>query len=236
MKLHKPIQIFPLNNSGKDYFVGDIHGHHSLFKLGLSKLNFNPEQDRVFSVGDLIDRGSQNIKCLRLLNSCWFNAVVGNHEMMFLEFADGKRGMPNFENRWQYGLTDSELAECTELISQMHVAMEVETEIGKVGVIHAGIPNGISWNNFIAKIESGCDESINFCTWDRSIVDSIEYETVGIDKVIIGHQALDKPTNFGDIICLDSCAFMSNLYCKTYGLTFAYIENGSFKFVTIPNN
>ncbi len=236
MNLHNKILHFSKNISGKDYFVGDIHGHHSIFMHGLKQLNFNVKTDRLFSVGDIIDRGRENTKCLRLLRKDWFYAVVGNHEVMFLEFAEGKHPGMNFDNMWQFRLSKAEMNTYADLISQnMPLAIEVETEIGNIGVVHAGLKDKSSWPEFIANLESGCGEHLEIATWDRSIVETKKQDVTGIDKVIIGHQSLDKPTFFGDVICIDSCAYMNNRYCKTYGLTFAYIENNEFKFITIPN-
>ncbi|MCW8994392.1 MAG: protein phosphatase, partial [Psychromonas sp.] len=45
------------NDQGRDFFVGDIHGKYGLLMLALSNVNFNANVDRLFSVGDLIDRG-----------------------------------------------------------------------------------------------------------------------------------------------------------------------------------
>lgn len=71
------------NNEGKDYIVGDLHGNYYLLEEALKKINFNKEKDRLFSVGDLVDRGPNVYECLKLLDEPWFFAVKGNHENMF---------------------------------------------------------------------------------------------------------------------------------------------------------
>lgn len=81
----KPIQKLPANTQGKDYVVGDLHGCYALLERLLNEVNFNPAQDRLFSVGDLIDRGPDSLRCLQLLDEPWFYAVMGNHEEMLLE-------------------------------------------------------------------------------------------------------------------------------------------------------
>ncbi len=236
MNIKQNFLRFSINSSGKDFFVGDIHGHYSLFMQGLKQLNFNAETDRVFSVGDIIDRGSENTRCLRLLRNKWFYAVIGNHEMMFLEFTDKKPKRPNFDNLWQFRLSGEEFMKYAGLIrNNMQLAIEVETEVGNIGVVHAGLGDNSSWPEFIAKLESGCHEHVKIATWDRSIVDTKSKTIESVEKLIIGHQALDEPKDYGDVICLDSCAFMTNRYCKTYGLSFAYIDDGEIKTITIPN-
>ena len=61
--------------------VGDLHGCYDTFMKLLAKCDFNPETDLVVSVGDLIDRGTQNVECLKLLDEAWFFAVKGNHDV-----------------------------------------------------------------------------------------------------------------------------------------------------------
>lgn len=66
--------------------VGDLHGHRSLFERELERLGFDPSCDRVLSVGDLINRGPESIATLSLITQPWFYAVLGNHELMLLNF------------------------------------------------------------------------------------------------------------------------------------------------------
>lgn len=83
----KPIvQKFDANITGRDFVVGDLHGFLDLFHAELDRQNFDPSCDRVFSVGDLIDRGPDSMGCLRLLKQPWFHAVRGNHEQMLLGY------------------------------------------------------------------------------------------------------------------------------------------------------
>lgn len=52
----------------------------------LNRLEFDPGCDRVFSVGDMIDRGPDSLATLSLIEQPWFHAVLGNHELMLLNF------------------------------------------------------------------------------------------------------------------------------------------------------
>jgi Calcineurin-like phosphoesterase len=76
----------PANKQGKDYVIGDLHGCYSLLQRLLEAVAFDPRRDRLFSVGDLIDRGLESLLCLQLLAEPWFHAVQGNHEYMMLQF------------------------------------------------------------------------------------------------------------------------------------------------------
>nr|WP_307878629.1 metallophosphoesterase [Acinetobacter seifertii] len=48
----------------------------------LAEHNFDFDKDLLISVGDLIDKGPENIDCLTLINQPWFTMVRGNHEEM----------------------------------------------------------------------------------------------------------------------------------------------------------
>ena len=76
----------PPNNEGRDLVVGDLHGHRELLEQQLRAFGFDSSRDRVLSVGDLIDRGPDSFSTLRLLEEPWFHAVLGNHELMLLNF------------------------------------------------------------------------------------------------------------------------------------------------------
>ena len=79
------LRKFPVNDKGRDFVVGDIHGHYDLLMEGLEARGFDRETDRVFSCGDLVDRGPKNQKTLALIREPWFHAVRGNHEDMMIE-------------------------------------------------------------------------------------------------------------------------------------------------------
>jgi hypothetical protein len=80
-----PYQIrrVPVNTEGRDFVIGDLHGQYALISHFRERTSFDPQKDRLFSVGDLIDRGPDSLKCLSLLNEDWFYCVCGNHEEQF---------------------------------------------------------------------------------------------------------------------------------------------------------
>tara|TARA_R100001163_G_C5065192_1_gene203036 strand:- start:1746 stop:2570 length:825 start_codon:yes stop_codon:yes gene_type:complete len=73
------------------YAVGDIQGcYKPLVKL-LDKINFDPASDRLWCVGDLVNRGPDSLKTLRFLKQLGpaFTAVLGNHDLHFMALATG---------------------------------------------------------------------------------------------------------------------------------------------------
>ena len=66
---------------GRDWVIGDVHGCFRTLRDALLDIDFEYETDRLFSVGDLIDRGPNSIKAVDWLESGRLSAVVmGNHE------------------------------------------------------------------------------------------------------------------------------------------------------------
>lgn len=79
------VKYYDRNIVGRDLIVGDLHGTYDEFMDFLSKLNFDKTKDRVFSVGDLVDRGKKSLECLELIYEDWFYPVYANHEQMMVE-------------------------------------------------------------------------------------------------------------------------------------------------------
>lgn len=75
-----------INHKGRDFVVGDIHGCYSLVEKFFNHVKFDTTKDRLFSCGDLVDRGPDNVKCLDLLYEPWYHQVSGNHEEMTCNF------------------------------------------------------------------------------------------------------------------------------------------------------
>ena len=73
------------NETGQDYICSDIHGHFSLLETQLTEVEFDKTKDRLFCLGDLIDRGDESFMALDYLNNPWFYSILGNHEIMLIE-------------------------------------------------------------------------------------------------------------------------------------------------------
>lgn len=86
IKPHPLVRVLPTNLKGRDFVVGDLHGCFELLDRLLEAVRFDSACDRLFSVGDLVDRGPDSLRCMSFLEAPWFHAVKGNHESMLLEY------------------------------------------------------------------------------------------------------------------------------------------------------
>lgn len=88
--MNKPIHKTPLhhhyetNTIGRDFVVGDLQGCYDELMGALKGVNFDQTKDRLFCVGDLIDRGPKSLECANLIYEPWFHATMGNHEQMMI--------------------------------------------------------------------------------------------------------------------------------------------------------
>ena len=71
------------------WVIGDLHGCRRELDALLQQHQFDPQQDLLISVGDIIDRGPDSLGCLALLQEPWFRCVRGNHEEMALSALQG---------------------------------------------------------------------------------------------------------------------------------------------------
>lgn len=156
------LKTFQPNLIGKDYIVGDLHGSFEIFLSLLEGIKFDTEKDRMFSVGDLVDRGPQSLECLRLLREPWFFATLSNHEdMMGESFSDEDAAHNWLRNGGMWGLSalaahhspnksceiipNDEEAEIIDLvgeISKLPFLITINHKNGKkYHVIHAELPH-----------------------------------------------------------------------------------------------
>lgn len=213
-----PFKFFSKNLHGRDFVVGDIHGMFSVLESLLEKINFDPEADRVFSVGDLIDRGPESYRVLEFLDKPWFFAIKGNHEKMLIEAKHLKTTYRSWVEhnggKWWEDVDENQQALIRERLTNLSGVFEIDTDIGRVGISHADVPVAISWEKIIHTIHSD-KEMRDYMAWSRNRIKGIERtgETTaveGIDLVVLGHTPLKEPLNISNLYFIDTGASYLN--------------------------
>lgn len=73
------------------YAIGDLQGCYHSFQDLLQRIDFNPSRDRLWLVGDLVNRGTGSLQVLRWLyqHRACVVTVLGNHDLHTLVVAEG---------------------------------------------------------------------------------------------------------------------------------------------------
>ena len=118
------------------YAVGDIQGCFASLQALLEKCSFSPEFDRLWLVGDLVNRGPRSLETLRFVKGLGDRAVtvLGNHDLSLLMAAEG------FGKRHRSDTIDDILAaqDRDELLHWLQHQRLMHVQ-GDYAMVHAGL-------------------------------------------------------------------------------------------------
>ena len=213
------VRRFAMNRKGRDFVVGDLHGAFRVLDEALAKVRFDPGCDRLFSVGDLIDRGPKSTRCLEFLDKPWFHAVRGNHEDDLLDLYPADDYALRVAAQWAPYLAwwldvpQGQRQEILTALSRLPLAIEVALPQGRAGIVHADVPAGMDWDIFLARLESRDKQVRGTALWGRARVNQEIGEPVpGVSRVFVGHTILwEGMRRYGNVFVIDTGAVFSQL-------------------------
>ena len=120
-----------------DFIVGDVQGCITSLKKLLKKINFSYDSDRLFFLGDVVNRGENNLETMKFILSHQdnFEMVLGNHDIHLIachfDYKKIKKS-DNFDDILDSNLRDKII----EYLLNRSLALKLDQSI----LVHAGIP------------------------------------------------------------------------------------------------
>lgn len=203
------------------FVCGDIHGSYYKLMAKLAEVGFDRSKDTLYALGDLVDRGPDSLKVLRLLDEPWFESIKGNHELMLeqrYQHPDINTISLHYNNggAWFDSLNDEEKAGAFDYCRSLPLTMVVTTPTGrKIGLVHAEIP-GNDWDEFEAMIQSDNESHVEAAwataLWGRTKIKRVQAgvgvppSVQGIDMVYMGHTPSHNPVQHANLRWIDTGA------------------------------
>lgn len=86
----------------------------------------------------------------------------------------------------------------------MPLAIEVETDAGLVGIIHAECPY-IDWNMLMENIANLPEYALDCALWNRNRIQScLDDNILNIPQVFVGHTPLKRAVRLGNVYYIDT--------------------------------
>ncbi len=121
------------------YAIGDIQGCRSAFDALLERIAFDPRADRLWLVGDLVNRGPDSLGVLRRVIALGdaVTSVLGNHDLHLLAVVAGARE-PSDTDTFEPVLRAPDTGELVNWLRSRPL-LHQDAEANRV-LVHAGIP------------------------------------------------------------------------------------------------
>lgn len=206
------VKVWDKEIKGNLYAVGDLHGSYNLLMGRLKDIGFDFENDLLVAVGDLVDRGAQNLECIELLSQPWFTSVRGNHEDLCIWGLTNTAAMKcHIDNggEWFYQQDLAKQHEIAEKFEKLPIVLEINHHGKKFGFVHGHIEQN-NWDDFKSSFsQQMMRDAGQLAMWgrDRMDLDKTQYMHVqGVDAVIMGHTVTQKPCKRDNCYWIDTGA------------------------------
>jgi serine/threonine protein phosphatase 1 len=212
---------FGRNHAGRDLIVGDIHGHYTRLVAALDAIGFDAGRDRLFSVGDLVDRGPESEKALDWLSRPWFHAVRGNHDDLAMRWPDRMTPAGYYlacGGAWNMANPPEVQLLVADAMESLPIAIELETAGGPVGIVHADCPTP-DWPGFLAVLADQRlpanvrNAAADGAMWLRSRIENrITSGVGGLRALVVGHTPVDEVVTLGNVIHIDTKGWLDGRF------------------------
>ncbi len=213
------------------YVAGDLHGQVRILEALLRSVRFDPREDRLYSVGDVIDRGTDTGELVAFLHegsrAGWFSPIMGNHEELLLAYLKDPRrhGADYLDPGFGGRVTISALErsprsdDLLEWIAGWPLVLSLDSFI----LVHGALPRirqSIWGDPDLCDKRVDSETGFHSCLWARppELYPSYDQKTV-----ISGHNIVQEGQHYQDgIILIDTGGY------RTGRLTLFRLEDRSF--------
>jgi len=169
----------PLGKEKRHFVLGDLHGRYDALLDLLNMIEYNPETDIIYSVGDIIDRGPKSYEAIKFFMQENNYMVLGNHEHMVInpmqwrdvwvanggiQCMDSLRSNKESSEQWMI-----------DIFQQLPYVIDVgeQGEEGAFRVVHAEIPP--EWSeqdlqDMLERVEDFNDPDAANVIWARTTI------------------------------------------------------------------
>lgn len=121
--------------------IGDVHGCADEFEALLDKLKIKAK-DQVIQVGDLVNRGPDSHRTIKIARKFKVQAIIGNHELRLLNARKNKKGviLKDYDHSTYKQLTTSDWKFLKKMPKYIYL-QNIDTVF-----VHGGFLPNIPWN------------------------------------------------------------------------------------------
>lgn len=160
--------------------IGDVHGHYESL-IDLLDVIAPNQEDKIYFLGDLIDRGPQSAQVVDFVYQNHYPCVIGNHEQMLLDALGNNQISSHALQAWIYSGGYTTLVSYDHKIPPEHLDwiqnLPTYLDLGDIWLVHAGV------HPHIPLAEQTTDQ---FC-WIRDEFHSISKPYFDDKLIITGH-------------------------------------------------
>ena len=177
------------------YAIGDIQGCYDELLELLARVAFDARRDRLWLVGDLVNRGPKSLEVLRFVRNLGSSAitVLGNHDLHLLALAFSDSEPPKSKDTLDAVLT---APDCDELLTwlRQQPLLHHDADLGFT-MVHAGLPP--QWD--LSQAQACARELETALRNDRTM------------KTLFAHMYGDRPDRWSDTLRgTDRLRFVTN--------------------------
>ena len=221
------VKFYSSNTTGRDFVVGDIHGCYSALQALLEHVKFHPSSDRLFSVGDLVDRGPNSELALELLRKPWFFSCLGNHEQILLAHMEQPEKFLPLDPKWINKLCPSGIerqmfaGKWKNILQNLPLIMAVgdTSDPHRFFAVHAELlESKKTVTEQTVRLQSFSDEekTRKRALWGRALISAFEKQNPvlrahekNMPLIFCGHTILEQPTLLARQLYLDGGAYLA---------------------------